>query len=64
MIECEKILQMDLNGLMSIISTLKYKLNHNYQICSDISYKLFRGCDDDKYQVFQDEIENYVNTLD
>ena len=62
--ECERILQMDLKELTSIITTFKDKLNHNYKVCDDISYKVFKGLDDDKYQIFQDRIENYVSTLD
>jgi len=62
--ECERILQMDLKELTSIINTFKDKLNHNYKVCDDISYKVFGGLDGDKYQIFQDEVENYVNKLD
>ena len=40
-IECEKILQMDLNDLTNIINTFKDKLDHNYQICSDLTNKLY-----------------------
>tara|TARA_B100000809_G_scaffold257211_1_gene298397 strand:+ start:7213 stop:8487 length:1275 start_codon:yes stop_codon:yes gene_type:complete len=59
-IECEKILQMDLNDLINIIDTFKDKLDHNHQVCSDISYEVYKLPPSDRYDKYQEKLINIV----
>ena len=62
--ECEKILQMDLNDLISIINGFKDKLEHNYRICEEISYQMFPEEVVDKYDVIQKYLEDNASKFD